>query len=431
MPCPHCPQEEIEAVLAVKMSQSSFEEFPVSNEADNTEHAMEVIPTLNQFQQPIALEIVNNWKMQKLHYIEGISGTGKTYLLNAICGLFKNFSLNIEIISPCPFPREHKSILKILSNHDVFLEEIDKLKRAMQNDKPFGGKAIVMAADFGQLLPFSLNFNQKVKNSLKHLAENLVAPFKKHVLPTPTDDWSQFMYMVRQTPKIVIPDANVVSSLDELIDFTFGPLYTEIPNLNGIILTPKKADVEYINLKIMDQIKGKDLVFEAKLNTRIIRSDLSLHSMTLSFEFLYARLSFSVDSKHEKGCIVALDEPFEGLQKGTRLLFEDLNGNHLCCKVIETGKDVDISRVKRLIGSSGKSNNTQQSVLQFPVSLNFASTIHGSQGKSFEKLGLYKLNECFEHGMIYTAISRVRRFEDYKVFTEDTVIENKIEQSLL
>lgn len=87
--------------------------------------------------------------------------------------------------------------------------------------------------------------------------------------------------------------------MDELIDFTFGPLYTEIPNLNGIILTPKKADVEYINLKIMDQIKGKDLVFEAKLNTRIIRSDLSLHSMTLSFEFLYARLSFSVDSKHE------------------------------------------------------------------------------------------------------------------------------------
>ncbi|EFP01060.1 hypothetical protein CRE_20745 [Caenorhabditis remanei] len=438
MPCEHCPhckeQEAIAAVLAERMSQNSFEDFP--NVVQELQ-PMEEVPPLNPCQQPVALDICNNWKEQKLHFIEGNANSGKTYLLSAMWALLKNMELNVEVISSCPFPRQSKPILKFLALPDEYIEEIDiilidnanqiteqlmkslseKLKRVMSTDAPFGGKTIVLAADFGQLLPFG-DFKNKSKSTLKHLTENIVAPFKKHTLVVQhQDDWSLFLDNARKSTKIAIPTTNIVKSIDELIEYTYGPLYTEPPHLHSMILTPKKNDVDLINKKVLEKIKGKELVLEALFNGKKIRSDLDLHELRL-----------------KKGSILILEEPFEGLAKGTRLFFEDYDRTHLNCRVIENNKLVDIERVNRFLApkSPRKSfKEEQQSVKQFPVALGFASTIHTCQGRRFVNLGLFKLNQCFEHGMLYTALSRVGRFEGFRVLADDNIIENKLEPSLV
>ena len=45
--------------------------------------------------------------------------------------------------------------------------------------------------------------------------------------------------------------------------------------------------------------------------------------------------------------------------------------------------------------------------LQFPIRLAFAITINKAQGQSLELCGLYLHTDCFSHGQLYVACSRV------------------------
>jgi hypothetical protein len=45
---------------------------------------------------------------------------------------------------------------------------------------------------------------------------------------------------------------------------------------------------------------------------------------------------------------------------------------------------------------------------QFPLIPGYAFTVHRSQGSTFEVLGLYFNGEAFCHGLLFTALSRVK-----------------------
>lgn len=55
---------------------------------------------------------------------------------------------------------------------------------------------------------------------------------------------------------------------------------------------------------------------------------------------------------------------------------------------------------------------------QFPVKPTFAMTVHKSQGQTFDYIGVDLTQECFGHGQLYVAISRVRRFDCTKLIAE-------------
>lgn len=52
----------------------------------------------------------------------------------------------------------------------------------------------------------------------------------------------------------------------------------------------------------------------------------------------------------------------------------------------------------------------------FPVRLAYACSIHKSQGCTIDKVGVDLRSFCFCHGQLYTAVSRVRRPDDIRVF---------------
>lgn len=64
---------------------------------------------------------------------------------------------------------------------------------------------------------------------------------------------------------------------------------------------------------------------------------------------------------------------------------------------------------------------------QFPIRIAYAMTINKPQRQTFDRVGIYLINEVFRHGQLYVALSRVRRRENLKIsidFTQNLLSNN-------
>ena len=69
--------------------------------------------------------------------------------------------------------------------------------------------------------------------------------------------------------------------------------------------------------------------------------------------------------------------------------------------------------------------------LQFPIRLAFAITINKAQGQSFELCGLYLYTDCFSHGQLYVACSRVGNPDNLFIYTETGTTKNIVYPQVL
>ena len=94
------------------------------------------------------------------------------------------------------------------------------------------------------------------------------------------------------------------------------------------------------------------------------------------------------------------------LCNGTRLSVKELMTNIIEAKIL-TGlfkvKDVLIPRIPMIPTDM----SFQFKRLQFPIRLAFAITINKTEGQFLELCGLYLHTDCFSHGQLYVACSRV------------------------
>ena len=61
---------------------------------------------------------------------------------------------------------------------------------------------------------------------------------------------------------------------------------------------------------------------------------------------------------------------------------------------------------------------------QFPVALASVMTVNKGQGQTIPKLGLDLTHEVFAHGQLYTALSRVRKMSDLKIYAPNSAQQN-------
>lgn len=111
----------------------------------------------------------------------------------------------------------------------------------------------------------------------------------------------------------------------------------------------------------------------------------------------------------------------EGLCNGTRLRVDHIAQEVLTCTIVfgqRAGQQVLLPRM--WMEATGSTTPIPFKRRHFPVRLSFVITINKSQGQTLDRIGLFLPQPVFGHGMMYTALSRVRNFESIRVVIRET-----------
>ena len=90
---------------------------------------------------------------------------------------------------------------------------------------------------------------------------------------------------------------------------------------------------------------------------------------------------------------------------------------------------VKIRRDKIRLGNNGE-EIVESFIIQYPIKLAYAITIHKSQGKTFEKVVIDMGQGAFEHGQTYVALSRCKTLKGIvlkqPLRARDIIVDDKI-----
>lgn len=313
---------------------------------------------------------------------------------------------------------------------------LDRLLRDIhQNEIPFGGKVILLGGDFRQVLPVVPNSSRAaiVGNCLKRCS--LWKFFRCLKLSTNMRSkeslYNSFLLRVGEgrelspESKINIPEEIILLN-ENLVDWVFQPQSGVISQnhlKDRAILCPKNDHCTIINSEIVNMLPGEERVYYS-VDT-VVSEDPQEH-VGFPTEFLNS-LNFSGVAPHELrlkvGTVVMLIRnlnTYEGLVNGTRLIVKALHCNCLEVEILtgeSQGKQILLPRI-----NLQPSESTLPFILkrrQFPIIVAFAITINKSQGQTLARVGVFLKEDCFTHGQLYVALSRVRSSQDIKVKTYD------------
>ncbi|CAO4373342.1 unnamed protein product [Caenorhabditis nigoni] len=434
-----------------------------------------LIDTLNPQQMDAfrrIIEAVDDPRLQRLFFLDGPGGSGKTYLYNVIFKVLLGKDIKIaccawtgiastllpdgrtiasffkmDIKNDC-----RASLLKLNSKEAALLRKIkvfivdeasmiaknaletmDKVLRdVMENDIPFGGKVIILGGDFRQVLPVIRRGTRKdqVDGCIKmsclwdhfetlHLKSNMRVAGGDL-------DWIEFLLKVGdgsandEADRIKLEED--LYTTGDLIEEVFGQTINKFTDLSeSAILTPKNVNVDKMNEDVHNKMEGAEKVFYSRdevpddSNRKVITTEYlnSINTSSLPPHKL----------KLKVGSIVMLLRNLDvstGLCNGTRLKIMELGRRILKCQFVvgsRVGQTVLIPRI-----DCYDDNNLAFKLrrTQFPVRLAFALSINKAQGQSFGRIGLWLPEDVFTHGQMYVALSRVRSKEGLFVKAVDS-----------
>jgi ATP-dependent exoDNAse (exonuclease V) alpha subunit len=178
------------------------------------------------------------------------------------------------------------------------------------------------------------------------------------------------------------------------------------------ILYPKNDTVQEINEYIMDQISGKEMIYQSCDSV----CNVSVHGIGEMYPTKFVNtLKFPGIPDHELkpkvGLLVMLLRNINqsaGLYNETRMTLTQLGNKYIEAQIITRTHVGDKVCIPRIIMTP---NDTKWPFelkrRQFPLLICFAMTINKSQDQSFKKVGLYLPKQIFCYGQLYVALSRV------------------------
>jgi ATP-dependent DNA helicase PIF1 len=184
----------------------------------------------------------------------------------------------------------------------------------------------------------------------------------------------------------------------------------------GIVLAPHNATVARYNMDGLNKIDKEPYVFEAIVTGTAKISDFSLEEKVVLKDG--CRVMYLVNSPTNKlvngslGTFKVLGEAFYFVI-GKKLIPLE--------QVAMTKKEYALNEYEDKIELMDVG-----SVVQYPVKLAYALTIHKSQGLSFDEVTVDLSRPCFSSGQLYVALSRVRSPEGLTIVIGDRVIKKKV-----
>ena len=322
--------------------------------------------------------------------------------------------------------------------HKLGLEALDKTLRDLrENDQLFGGLTLLLSGDFRQTLPIiprgskadelsaclkssrlwsrvqplKLTINMRVQQAQHEGA----VEFSKDLLTLGNGQLQE-----DQNGKVNLPFGHRLSRLQELTEAIFPALAEAIPSPKWLaeraILAPRNDAVDVINKRLTEQFPGHETTYKSV--DKVLKEQEAIHYPT---EFLNSLqpTGFPPHALRLKvGMPVMLLRNLDPPQlcNGTRLVIKKLMPNIIEATIITgtyAGEEVLIPR----ISMSPTDFPFEFKRLQFPVKVCFAMTINKSQGQTLGTVGLDLSWECFSHGQLYVACSRVGNPENLYIYS--------------
>ena len=414
------------------------------------------------------------------HFLNGCGGSGKTFVYIAICHLcnaldksfstvshngiaathlpkgrtlHNRFDLHLDLsqsrISPRTGSWEELKGMNVLiwdeaptSNNKVLTVVDEKLREIMKNDLPFGGKIMLLGGDFRQTLPILEHATkiQLIQCLLKyHRLWKFFTIHDLHENMRAKPDEKEFVDYILSVgdgsinddeEKVLLPDQSIMKS--DLVEEVYGDVIRS-ENLNELanraILAPLNIEVNDINLQVLSMLPDKEIEYSS-----IDHAELTTGEIDQSQDIDYLNsLTPSGLPPHKLflkvGAIVSLKRNLnvkKGLVNGTRMKVEMMSKNIVACTLLSGNRKGEFEFIPRITLIEDKRYPFVLYRHQFPIQLAFAMTIHKAQGCTFEKIGLDLRSECFTHGQLYVALSRVRSFDGLKIRLSDDNIDNRV-----
>ena len=379
-----------------------------------------------------ALEIL---KMGHNVFLTGPAGSGKTFVLNKYIKYLRQKGVKYGITASTGIAATHiggvtihswsglgikdtvseKDLKKILrksyvkkrlrGNEVLIIDEIsmlnslqfDSLNKICQafkmNGEPFGGMQIVCSGDFFQLPPIKRNGDEKfVTESEIWNKMNLKVCYLEEQHRQGNDGLLDFLNHIRQNNPEKAKEIlkTFALSKDNSLEI-LTKLYTH------------NADVDAINNRELEKINEAPVVYEMKWSGNKNVVDLL-----------------------KRGCLA--QEKLE-LKKGAKVMFVKNNFdagyvNGTLGEIVYFDVDDRLPVVRTHDGKTIKAglatwtieedDKIKAQVDQIPLRLAWAITVHKSQGMNLDSAEI-DLSKCFEEGMGYVALSRLRSLNGLKL----------------
>ncbi|KAL3096458.1 hypothetical protein niasHS_004420 [Heterodera schachtii] len=351
-----------------------------------------------------------------------------------------------------------------MQNRDV-LEYVDRLLRFvvptnLLKSLPFGGKAVVIGGDWKQLTPVVPGgghldqYNASVKNSalFKHFTTHRLVT--NHRLQSGQQQYRDFLRRVGTgaindiQQRVKLPQKIVETDRDALLHFVFPQELFDKPLENWqklaerAILCPLNKETFELNNKIMDMMNSgnntdnNDRIYTAITVPIVDDADaLQLENIAanINHENLMRQTPPGIPQHQLRvkvGAVMMVTNNIsveEGLCNGTRVQVLKLYENIIRCKILtgtHQGDEHDLHKARFQFGGDPKALHEgpiRCERIQFPLRPGSVMTINKSQGQTLSHVGvLLDKSQCFSHGQLYTALSRVREDANIRVCTKNT-----------
>ncbi|GFS97744.1 ATP-dependent DNA helicase [Trichonephila clavipes] len=338
--------------------------------------------------------------------------------------------------------------------HKKSLEALDRsLQDLRGNIQPFGDALILLAGDFRQTLPVisrstpadEINACLKYSTLWRHvhilqLTTNMRVQLQNdrsaEVFSRQLLDIGNGQLSIDETRQISLPDnfCNLVTSKEELISKVFPNFHINYRNHNWLseraVLAAKNKDVYQLNHFILSSIQSEKVIYKS-IDT-VVEADevVNYPSEFLNSLDLPGMPPHVLKLKTGMPVIMLRNVNQPKLCNGTQLAVKKLMNNVVEATILTgpfKGEDVLIPRIPMIPTDTPFKFKR----LQFPILLAFAITINKAQGQSLELCGLDLSVDCFSHGQLYVACSRVGKPDSLYIYANNGKTKNIVYPQVL
>lgn len=374
-------------------------------------------------------EFISSVQEGENSFLTGNAGTGKSFVVMKVMEYLKKNNKKFVALAPtgiaanningqtihsmfglnpygimdyesCRFLGSHKR--ELLKNIETFfIDEVSMLRpdildamnwTLLKNGlKGLDKRQIIFVGDLKQL-PVVLNDNSRAILYRDYDGEDFTFAkiYKKLNVKEISLDEIQ-----RQSDLDFIDNLNKIRNGEKKVSY-FKKFIGEKPN-NGVVLAPYNNIVEKYNVDGLESINSEELVFHAKISGTVKPEDFNLEA----------------ELKLKQGCKImylanSRDNP---LRNGTLGMFITIDGLHyINVKGVDYKLDkLEFTKKEYVLNDKTQSLELQDlgSIIQYPVRLAYALSIHKSQGLTFDEVTVDLTRPCFAKGQLCVALSRV------------------------